>query len=166
MYFALSRPQVVASSDCDPGVKQFWQHHWGGDHPQAEWFGDMPSRNHRKAVARLGSPDLYVAGFPCPAFSAVGLQQGVTVEKGQLIFDILAFLRVALPRLVVLENVGGLATRHKPVLAWILEKLANLTQGGYQVHYKMLNSVDHGVPHSRSRLWIVAIRNDAVKLNH
>ena len=152
---------MIASSDCASGVKRYWQYHWSGDHPQAEWFDDMPSRNHRKAVARLGSPDLYVAGFPCPAFSAVGLQQGITVKKGQMIFKILAFLRVALPRLVVLENVGGLQSRHKQVLDWVLRKLRNLP-GGYQVHHSVLDSAEHGVPHSRHRLWIVAIRNDTV----
>jgi len=95
-------------------------------HPKAEWFSDMPSRDHKTAVARLGSPDLYVAGFPCPTFSAAGKHEGIAVERGQMIINIMQFLRVALPRVVVLENVKGLPTRHPEVLAWIVRKLKNL----------------------------------------
>ena len=102
-------PQALASSDIDPSVQSFWRGRWGIHEAQthgAGWFADMLDRDNKRAVAFHGRPDLYVAGFPCPAFSAAGLNQGVNVEKGQFIVHIIKFLRVALPRLMLLENVG------------------------------------------------------------
>lgn len=154
--------EVLASCDSCHRVKAYWHHHHGPFHPHAHWFDDIRCRNHKSEVARLGSPDVYIAGFPCPAFSSAGLNGGIEVEEGQLITHILKFLRVATPKLIILENVKGLEQRHKPVLTWILAKLKNLNGHAYQVHHKILDSNDHGLPHSRRRLWFVAIRMDQV----
>ena len=153
--------QVIASSDIDVHVRKFWMARWG-DKPEARgaaFYSDVAKRDHARAIRCRGRPDVYVAGFPCPTFSAAGLNQGIDVEKGQMIIHIMKFLRVALPRLVLLENVGGLVDRHKAVLNWILKRLSALS---YEVHHSVLNSMDHGVPQSRRRLWIIAIRKDSV----
>jgi site-specific DNA-cytosine methylase len=54
------------------------------------------------------------------------------------------------------ENVKGLSTgNNKQILQQIVGILKDL---GYTVEWKVLNTKDHGVPQSRPRLYIVAIR--------
>eukprot|EP00972_Heterocapsa_arctica_P089854 13255268-Heterocapsa_arctica.AAC.1 len=148
--------KVLAGSDCDKVAQKFWEKHWGDQ--GARFFSDLTTRNHREEVLQLGSPDLYVAGFPCPTFSIAGRGQGASVPQGQIIVHIIAFLRVALPTVFVLENVGGLLHQHFDTLAWILQQLAELSGVRYHMHTRLMNSTDHGIPHNRNRLWIVGIR--------
>ena len=155
--------QAIAACDNSEVCRRYWQAHWGhhGVKDRFGWFDDLATRDHIEEVKKLGAPDLYTAGFPCPAFSVAGTGKGVRVRQGQLILHIFRFLAVALPKVVVLENVDGLQSRHKPLLCWIVRKLKHLGNG-YQVHHAILNSKDHGIPHNRRRLWIIAIRLDTV----
>ena len=40
------------------------------------------------------------------------------------------------------------------------EVITTLTNNGYKVHSRIINTVDYGIPQWRNRLWIVAIRDD------
>ena len=55
--------------------------------------------------------DLYVAGFPCQPFSDAGLKQGFRDVKGRgdIIFHLLDYIRLHLPKVFVLEKVSGFA---------------------------------------------------------
>ena len=53
-----------------------------------------------------------------------------------------------------------MTTRHKPVLQKII---SCLEAWGYQVWHDILNTRDHGVPHNRPRLYLVAIRADSLR---
>ena len=101
--------------------------------------------------------DLYIAGFPCQPFSDAGHHMGIADAKseGVLIAYAIEYILLRKPRLVVMENVRGLLyAGHVALVAWALNHLA---ANGYVVHVNLINTSDHGIPHSRTRLYIVAI---------
>ena len=65
----------------------------------------------------LPEHDMLWAGFPCQPFSKQGLGQGLDDEAGRgcIILHIVRLVAAKMPRVVVLENVKGMATStHRP----------------------------------------------------
>lgn len=102
--------------------------------------------------------DVLVAGFPCQAFSIAGQRKGFEDTRGTLFFDVVRIASAKLPQILLLENVKGLLNHDKGrsfrVMVDILEDI------GYRIYTKVLNTADFGIPHSRERLFIVALRVD------
>ena len=121
-------------------------------------FPDVTGRNHNQAPPC----DWFAAGFPCQPFSTAGLNQGVLEERGLLVQHTLRYLDAKRPELVLLENVAGLlqTKKHRPLLAFVL---VSLQESGYRTWHKIVNSVDHGLPQHRPRLYIVAIQSARVR---
>ena len=122
----------------------------------SENFGDIPSGDiteiHEKDVP---NHDILLAGFPCQPFSHAGLKRGFDDIRGTLFFDIARIIKEKKPKMVLLENVKGFASHDKgntfKVVCSTLEKL------GYEVHSKVLNAREFGVPQNRERIYIVGI---------
>ena len=99
--------------------------------------------------------DLLFAGFPCQAFSIIGLRKGFADEtKGSLFFQIARILHDKRPRAFVLENVRQLTTHDggrtfETILRILQEEL------GYCVDWRILNALDCGLPQKRERVAIV-----------
>ena len=120
-------------------------------------------------------PHVYVAGFPCQPFSSMGKRLGLAdgaakapcagnvfckngAGRGQVVHEVLRYLRVRLPAAFVLENVKGLMTiQGGAVLKWLLQELRGLGGKAYDVSYRLLNSEDHGRPQHRERLFIIGL---------
>jgi DNA (cytosine-5)-methyltransferase 1 len=106
--------------------------------------------------------DILLAGFPCQPFSIAGKQLGFTDTRGTLFFNIETILKAKKPYAFLLENVRRLTTHDKgKTFAVIIEKLKLL---GYTVYYKVLNSLEFGIPQKRERIYIVGFR-DAICFN-
>ena len=104
--------------------------------------------------------DLYIAGPPCQSWSVQGKRMGLDDIRGRglVFYHCLKYVREMRPRVVVFENVMGLRTQHVTEFRDILHILGAL---GYNVSWDALNSYDSGLPQSRTRVYIVAIRGDA-----
>ena len=101
----------------------------------------------------LPSFDLLIAGFPCQSFSVIGRKEGFSDNRGQIIFHIARILKETQPTCFLLENVKGLVTHDKGrTLQIILKELKN---SGYSVTYKVLTSLDYGVPQMRQRVYFI-----------
>jgi DNA (cytosine-5)-methyltransferase 1 len=102
--------------------------------------------------------DLLLAGFPCQPFSHAGLKKGFDDTRGTLFFDIARIIAHHKPKAVFLENVKGLVGHDKgrtfQTIVRVLED-----ELGYQVHYKVHNAKEFGVPQNRERIYIVALRD-------
>ena len=60
--------------------------------------------------------DVYVAGFPCQPFSAIGAREGFNDprERYKVFFRLIKYIKTAKPSVFVLENVRGvLDPRHE-----------------------------------------------------
>lgn len=102
--------------------------------------------------------DVLIAGFPCQSFSVIGRKEGFDDKRGQIIFSICEILKVHKPKAFILENVRGLVTHDKGnTIKTILSALNN---SGYYVTYKVLTTLDYGIPQMRQRVYFIGVRND------
>ncbi len=139
--------ECVFSCDFDLDSQKSYEANFG-EKP----FGDI-TKIHENEIPEH---DVLFAGFPCQAFSICGDQKGFEDTRGTLFFDIARILQAKRPKAFVLENVKQLVSHNQgKTLVRILETLENL---GYQVHHKVLNALDFGLPQKRERVFIVGFR--------
>jgi DNA (cytosine-5)-methyltransferase 1 len=114
--------------------------------------------------------DFLLGGFPCQPFSAGGKRQGFLDTRGTLFFEIERILKDKQPYGFILENVEGLV-KHDLVnktdeigrtLSTILHKLQN--ELGYNVSWKVFDSLEFGLPQSRKRIFIVGTKDELIDL--
>lgn len=102
--------------------------------------------------------DFMIAGFPCQTFSIAGKREGFEDERGKIIFTLVEILSKRRVKYFILENVKGLLSIDKGQTFETIKKM--LSDAGYKIYYKVLNSINFGVPQSRERVYIVGFRND------
>lgn len=115
----------------------------------------------RIKTEKLPQYDMLIAGFPCQSFSVIGRKDGFSDDRGQIIFHIAHILKETQPKCFLLENVKGLVTHDKGKT--ISTIIAELNKSGYDVVYKVLTSLDYGIPQMRQRVYFVGIRSDIGK---
>ena len=109
-------------------------------------------------IDELPEFDCLTGGFPCQPFSAAGKMLGFQDTRGTLFFSIAEILEVRKPKTFLLENVKQLFHHDKGKTFKVI--LHSLDQLGYNVYYKVLNSMDFGVPQNRQRVIIVGFRKE------
>lgn len=119
-------------------------------------FNDKPAGDIKQIdVGRMPCFDVLCAGFPCQPFSQAGLKKGFSDSRGTMFFEIARIAKSHMPKAIFLENVKRLKTHDKgQTFKVIKETLENL---GYNVHSKVLNAKDFGLPQNRERIYIVAL---------
>ena len=118
------------------------------------------------ARARQGDPalrgvDLHEAGYPCQAFSRMGSRLGARDERGFLWLNGMEILALTAPRCFLLEQVPALA-RDVEFAEIFRRSLKFLESSGFQVTWRIVNSLANGVPQDRERLYILGVRTDVV----
>lgn len=141
-----------------------------------QMFGDVTKVD----CASIEPLDLFIAGFPCQAFSIAGKRLGFEETRGTLFFNCAEFIRINQPKYFILENVKGLLSHDKPkgskskhgrtfnTILNLLARTVNYQETmfpyddnlGYNIHYQVLNSKNYGVPQNRERVFIIGIRPD------
>jgi DNA (cytosine-5)-methyltransferase 1 len=120
-------------------------------------FGDRPAGDITKVDEQsIPDHDVLFAGFPCQAFSIIGLRGGFDDTRGTLFFDVARILKEKKPKAFILENVKQLAGHDKGRTLQTI--LATLKELKYDVHFKVLNALDYGLPQKRERVVIVGHR--------
>ena len=97
--------------------------------------------------------DFLHASPPCPAFSSANINKGETAADIALAEAICRFIVVLHPRFFVLENVP--MYRKSASFEQVIRVLGNL---GYMLHWSLVNFADLGVPQTRRRLILRAVR--------
>ena len=138
-------------------------------------FGDNPKNNITSDEFKQSLCDLHydvlLAGFPCQAFSRVGLRKGFKdTTKGTIFFDIADIIEMTTPKVVFLENVENLVNHDQGnTFKTIIETLES------ELDYKVIgvsrneknelvyaprsfirNSRYFGIPQNRPRVYIIA----------
>ncbi len=138
-------PHCVLTSEIKPYAVKVLQ----DNYPQENMVGDVT----QLSTDDIPDFDILCAGFPCQAFSSAGKRQGFADTRGTLFFEVERILRAKRPQGFILENVEGLVNHDGGrTLDVIISKLLDL---GYKVEYKVLNSIQFGVPQERKRIYIV-----------
>lgn len=104
--------------------------------------------------------DMVVGGFPCQDYSVartLSQASGIEGKKGVLWWEIVRFLKLKNPRFCLFENVDRLlkspASQRGRDFAIILSCLTEL---GYAVEWRVINSAEYGFPQRRKRVYIFA----------
>lgn len=118
-------------------------------------YGDVSMRVH----GLVPEVDLYCAGFPCQPFSTLGSRLGLSDIRGSLIYDVLTYITLRLPKVCVLENVKTLVSPKRRQLHELILRV--LEECKYNAYHALVNTANHGIPHERTRLYYVAIRKEA-----
>ncbi len=116
--------------------------------------------------------DFLLGGFPCQPFSTGGKRQGFADTRGTLFFEIERILRSKKPYGFLLENVEGLVKHDLEnkndeigsTLKTILYKLEH--ELDYKISWKVLDSIEFGLPQSRKRIFIVGTKNEKPNLTN
>lgn len=123
-------------------------------------FGEYPSGDITKIPASdIPEFDILLGGFPCQAFSIIGKKEGFENETcGTLFFEIERILKEKQPKAFMLENVRNLTAHDKGNTFKVIR--SHLEALGYNVHAKVLNALDYGVPQKRERIIIVGFKDN------
>ena len=124
------------------------------NHPTDKITGDIT----KVKAEDIPDFDILCGGFPCQAFSAAGNRDGFADTRGTLFFDVERIILAKKPKGFILENVEGLVNHDNGNTLQVI--LGNLDTAGYWVAYKVLNSVDFGVPQERKRIYFIGVRKD------
>lgn len=112
------------------------------------------------ASLNLGKIDFIIGGPPCQSFSAAGRRAGgvtgVNDTRGSLFWYYCKFLEHFKPRGFLFENVRGILQANNSQ-AWQIIK-ESFSKLGYELHHRILDAADYGVPQHRERLILVGTR--------
>lgn len=122
--------------------------------------------------------DLFIGGIPCQAFSLAGKRLGELDKRGLLFYDFYRYVKNQQPKVFIIENVKGLLSDNNGItfqnwcalLGRSMNTHINMFNHEdsllYNLHFKVLNSKDFGVPQNRERVFLVGVKNDLPNTFH
>ena len=139
---------------------------WANEYDKTIW--ETYEKNHssfldHRSITDIPSSDVpdcdgIIGGPPCQSWSEAGALRGIKDHRGQLFYDFIRLIEDKQPKFFLAENVSGmLAKRHETAIANIKTLFE---QSGYDLHFKLLNAVNYGVPQDRKRVIFIGFRKD------
>lgn len=143
--------KIVFAGDIDANCKKSYFANY--DICEDDWFTDIREFDASKYKGKV---DFVVGGAPCQAFSMVGKRLGFEDARGTLFYEFARVIKETEPKLFLFENVKGLLN-HDGGNTWhiiygIFKEL------GYDIHFRVLNSKDYGIPQNRERLYCLGFK--------
>ena len=143
--------KIVFANDIDQNCKKTYFANY--DINEEDWYDDVRDFD---ATKYKGKVDFIVGGAPCQAFSMVGKRLGFEDARGTLFYEFARIIKETEPKVFLFENVKGLLS-HDNGRTWhvihdIFEEL------GYDIHFRVLNSKDYGIPQNRERLYCLGFK--------
>jgi len=146
--------ECVAHSEIDEISNKTYRIFFGN---KEQNFGDLVAID----IQKLPDFDIMIGGFPCQTFSIVGKRQGLDDNRGLIIYGLLKILKEKDIPYFILENVKGLTNHDKGrTFKTILDAIV---EAGYNVYYRVLNSIDYGVPQMRERIYLIGVKKGRYK---
>lgn len=143
--------EIIFAGDIDKNCKKsyFANYKITDEH----WHDDVCTFSAKKYKNKI---DLLVGGSPCQAFSMVGKRLGLEDTRGTLFYEFARIVKETKPKVFLFENVKGIMN-HDNGNTWkvILDVFNDLN---YDIHFKVLNSKDYGIPQHRERVYCLGFR--------
>ena len=129
--------------------------------------GDLLASYASQLRKLKGRIDLISGGPPCQGFSSAGLRNP-NDPRNDLIQEYIDIVKLVQPRYVLLENVRGFQLKFPdkevPYSEIVKNTLESCSDSGYRVYSSMLSASEFGIPQTRPRFIMIAIRGDLPKL--
>lgn len=134
-------------------------------HDIVAFLSSDANREHLRGLR--GSVTLIAGGPPCQGFSIGGARNG-TDERNHLVHQLLLMVELMRPEVALIENVEGITRRFQSrprdggtgsVADEVVEAFTKL---GYRANYGVADASRFGVPQTRRRAIIIAVRDDVV----
>ena len=113
------------------------------------------------ALASLKKIDLVAGCPPCQGFSQLTEKYKKKDPRNDLVLEMARLIEEIKPKMVMMENVPGIAIKGKRILKTFVKRLKSL---GYEINMDVLQMADYGVPQSRRRFVLVAGKGFTVPL--
>lgn len=149
--------RVLAALDNDDAARETFKFNFGLDPLKDDAREVTADRLLRAAMIEREECTVVVGGPPCQGFSVQrrGSRQDSRNDLVKTFLDLVLEIR---PRFFVIENVGGLLSRHGREFHRYIDQASS--SAGYRLHVKKLNAADFGVPQIRWRVVMVGERLD------
>ena len=134
----------VFFAELNPTLMELLKH----KHPEAKAAADLIARDDNQDTEHV---DIYCFGAPCQPWSPAGKQQGNNDKKKRniVLWKCISYIHDKLPRVVIAENSHAFAFNK---FKKIRQKIVSLIKSyGYNVWWKVLNTMDYGIPQHRKR---------------
>ena len=119
-----------------------------------QWFTDIRFIDGKEFNGKV---DIFVGGSPCQSFSAIGKRKGLNDTRGTLFYDYARLVKEICPKVFIFENVPGMLN-HDGGKTWsIIRK--TFEELGYKLFFRVLNSMDYGMPQDRKRLFVLGFKD-------
>ena len=102
--------------------------------------------------------EVLIGGFPCQDFATCGPRHGLKSLRGRLYQALVRYMETHGPKVVIGENVPGLAYLKKGKILEIIK--FDLERVGYRVLIWKMYAPEYGIPQRRTRLFLIAVRDD------
>lgn len=142
---------IVFAGDIDEKCKKSYFANY--DITEDNWFSDIRDFN---ATKYKGKVDFLVGGAPCQAFSMVGKRLGFEDARGTLFYEFARIIKETEPKVFLFENVKGILNHDNGRTWHVIYDIFN--ELGYDIHFKVLNSKDYGIPQNRERLYCLGFK--------
>jgi len=110
---------------------------------------------------------LVTAGVPCQGFSLSNKKRHVEDERNFLFLEVIKFINIFNPDVVMIENVSGMKSLNKgSFVSDIKFELENAGEGYRVIEPQLLNAADYGVPQQRKRLIFLAVKNSLPNISY
>lgn len=154
------REKVVSSIYEKSSKKNYVKKSYFANYPISEdrWFTDIRFIDGKEYRNKI---DIFVGGSPCQSFSIIGKKGGLEDARGTLFYEYARLVKEIEPKVFIFENVAGMISHNKgDTWATIKNVFESL---GYSINYKILNSIDYGIPQDRKRLFVVGFKEKKYK---
>jgi len=109
--------------------------------------------------------DLVVGGPPCQGFSIAG-KRIHDDPRNQLYKSYIKFIRKINPKIILIENVSGIASKFSASSKSYKEKIINELSKDFYIDGQVLNSELFGVPQKRKRYFIIGFNRKVSKFKN
>lgn len=146
--------EIVFAGDIDAKVKESYFANYNIS--ENNWHTDIHDLD---ATKYKGMVDILVGGAPCQAFSMVGKRKGFDDTRGTLFREYARIIKECQPKVFIFENVKGMLS-HDEGNTWEVIHNTFKEYCGYDIHFRVLNSRDYGIPQNRERLFCVGFKKE------
>ena len=122
-------------------------------------LGAESTTTERSVIQRVGKVDLLIGGPPCQGHSNLNNHTRRDDPKNRLYLRMARAAEVLRPRVMVIENVPAVVHDSQHVVA---RTRRHLEEAGYQVAATRVELVQLGIPQTRRRHILLAVRADAL----